>query len=881
MMRWAAVLLMGVGCTQVDPCTAIECGRGVCVINAGAPACLCERGFEGIDLRCFPVSACGAQRPAADGGCSDEPRWDCSRQTISNAQDPAEPNDCPAQARALAIDGSAIGAFGVEGDIDWYFVEGAPNTVVTLAAQGAPMTMASFNADGFTQRGPRERTEPFSIGTRGLFIAVKAQEPGPYRLTLVSVGQDDRTDEFFDAPEVAALSSVEGTLDFPADVDVVALRMAPGSSAEVALLMESGSGVCDVTDASGRWLHSFTQHAVVWSEGGGPLFLSVRRAANSVTPARWLLEIVSAGLDDAPDHPDFAVQAGVPGVQRFERPNDLDVFRIERRPGHVYEVNCSAANGGCDIVVLNRWNQRFSQRSQLLRFRVPNEGPVFLGFSGHAPSSFFWSLDDLGVDDHGDELGTATALSQGIPMRGNIDFDGDLDAFTVSYPKGTSLRFNLAPDTRLQNGLGIVQGVLVVDDDPELLLVSGHEGPYDIAVVSLGIDPGGSDGMPISVQLPFIVDGGIDYEGDQDAWVFPAIADHVYRASVSPEAQLSMNQDGVRHGWGRGSAQLVAATNGTVSVSVTGYQEGPYQLQLSDIGVDDHPDQMPAPLLVGVPTAGLFDSGNDLELFSATLVPGRFYEARCAQPECLVSQGQGFQVRLGSLCVQPMAAQTPFAVTSNYSSRDFVSSRWSLELVDLGDDDHLSSPLQATPVPFDSSTSAMLSCHADSDTFSWSAGPRQITTLRASCTGCSATVMSRWRQEATQVDGGLVLTVPPSTTRITATFATTQPTALTFTVGDGGFDDQGDTLSTATAATPGTATTGELQYDGDADVFYFDLPAGGHLFELTGADVQAELWLATGPLFTLDTSSMQFVAPTAGRYFVLLKGRGAYRLVVQ
>ncbi len=878
MMRWVAVLLVGVGCTQADPCAAVECGRGVCVNNAGAPACLCERGFEEIDRRCFPVTLCGAQRPGEDGGCSGEPRWDCATKTGSTAQDPAEPNDCPPQARALAIDGSAIGAFGVEGDLDWYFVEGAPNTVVNLTVEGAPMSVAGFSTDGFTERAAFDFAEPFSIGTRGLFLAVRAQETGPYRLSLAAVGQDDRTDEFFDALEVPAQAFIEGTLDFPGDVDVVALRMLPGSSAQVTILGEARA-MCDVSDAHGRLVHSFVPHASVWSESG-LLFLSVRSGNN--TPARWSLQITSVGLDDVPDHPDFAPRVGTPGEQRFERSNDLDVFRIEPRPGFVYEANCRGT-ASCSIVALDRGNQAITQPSAPLRFRAPAEGPVFLRFSAVVPGTWSWTLRELGPDDHGDELSTATLLAPGMALQGRLDFPDDFDAFTVDYPMGTLLQFDAGIGKVVQSGnRTILAGGLVVETTPTLLVVSGREGPYDIAVASLGLEPGGSESMPISVTLPFRTDAGIEYPYDQDVWVFPAIAGHVYRATVSPDQQLTVRQQNAfGSSSGQGSAQIIAAVNGQASVSVFGFEPGDYRLEIADIGVDDHPDDTSVPLVVGVPATGWFDSADDWEFFTATLVAGRFYEARCPNPDCLVSQGRGSQLRVGSYCVQPMAAQASFAVVSGSSSGDFVSSSWSLELVDLGDDDHLSSVLQASPVPFDSSTSGMLSCHADQDTFKWTAGPRQITALRASCTGCSVTVMSRWAQEATEVDGGLLLLVPPSPMPITASFEATFATAFTFTVSDGGFDDHGDTLLAATAAAPNATITGELQYEGDADVFFFDLAAGGHLFGLTGADVQAELWLSTGPLFTLNTNSMQFNATMAGRYYVLLRGRGPFGLTVQ
>jgi hypothetical protein len=130
-------------------------------------------------------------------------------------------------------------------------------------------------------------------------------------------------------------------------------------------------------------------------------------------------------------------------------------------------------------------------------------------------------------------------------------------------------------------------------------------------------------------------------------------------------------------------------------------------------------------------------------------------------------------------------------------------------------------------------------------------------------------------------DGGLSFTVPGSSSPIIATFVASGPTPLSFSITDGGFDDHGNTLVSSTLVDAGTVISGDLQFMWDVDVFAFDLPAGGHPFQLTGADVSGQLWLSTGYQRPLSTFDQQFVVPSAGRYYVLLSGSGPYQLVVQ
>jgi hypothetical protein len=476
----------------------------------------------------------------------------------------------------------------------------------------------------------------------------------------------------------------------------------------------------------------------------------------------------------------------------------------------------------------------------------------------------------------------AAVLPAGAPLHGRLELDGDIDVFALSYPVGTVLQFDTPADKFIVNASPVSRSLLVTKT-PMPVEVAGARGPYDIAVSFMGTDPGGNSEKPVAVPLPADIYGGFEFPGDDDAFLFQGLAGHVYRATITPSSSLLISDLRGRVAYGTGTLHFVPSIDTTIKVNVSADQAFAYQLSISDVGVDDHPDTPSAPLATitpGTPVQGQFDWADDLDFVVANVVPGRFYEGRCTTPNCWV-RGTTLDNSGSDYCVQATGTELMLAVSRAGSGNGFMPGPWSLEFQDRGADDHSESEAQATVVPFDSSTTALLSCRRDVDTFTFSAAPRQLTTLRASCDGCTVDIRSMAAQYVTALDGGLTATIGGSTSPIIVSFSTSQPTALSFTISDGGFDDYGNTLVTSTVVDAGTTISGELQFRGDVDAFAFDLAAGGHLFELVGPAVAAQLWRSSGYVTSLSTSDMQFVAPTAERYYLLLNGTGAYELIVQ
>ena len=79
--------------------------------------------------------------------------------------------------------------------------------LLLLSITSAALAVNSFDPDGFTPRAPLALGQTISVGTRGLFLAVRG-DIGTYRLSLESLSDDDRTDDLQDALEIPAEAGV-------------------------------------------------------------------------------------------------------------------------------------------------------------------------------------------------------------------------------------------------------------------------------------------------------------------------------------------------------------------------------------------------------------------------------------------------------------------------------------------------------------------------------------------------------------------------------------------------------------------------------------------------------------------------------------------------
>ena len=138
----------------------------------------------------------------------------------------------------------------------------------------------------------------------------------------------------------------------------------------------------------------------------------------------WLL--TDLGLDD---HGDTQTQATPVTVSpsattdgKFEVPEDVDMLSFQAQAGHIYEFTCAPTNVTCNASFLDatgaslRSVSSTATTSAVVQHKFGTAGTYFVRLLPVSPKSitttYKWTLKDLGVDDHGDALPTATAITR-------------------------------------------------------------------------------------------------------------------------------------------------------------------------------------------------------------------------------------------------------------------------------------------------------------------------------------------------------------------------------------------------------------------------------------------------------------------------------------
>ena len=162
-------------------------------------------------------------------------------------------------------------------------------------------------------------------------------------------------------------------------------------------------------------------------------------------------------------------------------------------------------------------------------------------------------------------------------------------------------------------------------------------GTFDVSVLDLGFDDHGDDPTMASAgALATPIMGDIETRGDVDYYSFTAQAGHIYRIeeTTSRDVKISLRDAAGNILTSRDSPEWIQwefASAGTFIVGISLYSStsvGTYQLEVTDLGLDDHGD------LPGVGTAvtmtqtieGLIETGGDRDVFEITTTsPGEIW----------------------------------------------------------------------------------------------------------------------------------------------------------------------------------------------------------------------------------------------------------------
>ncbi|WP_426755735.1 hypothetical protein [Myxococcus sp. Y35] len=375
---------------------------------------------------------------------------------------------------------------------------------------------------------------------------------------------------------------------------------------------------------------------------------------------RYTYELMFLGADDHGnawgDATVLEEGSGTPFPVRLSVPSDLDVFTFRARAGHGYRFICerepgpqvwlvlsSEGHGGGDVDLDD------SGAPVVVSLEASSARDWFVEVSagsGPFPVDLRCRFEDLGLDEHGDTLATATPLTPGVPVDVTLQSREDVDVFSFTGAPGHVY-------TVRTEGLG-TWSAQVVDatganvassttdrlrarmevEGTYYLKVQGGElwaHSFQLTLVDAGVDDHGDSPETATFVAPGTsVTGRFETPYDTDAIAFWGEPRGVYLAAYAPSAELAFNP--------RGAVSILDLGNGHHLFSAWG--EGPvtmmfqplrgvegFSLQLTQEAVDDYGDhsgdaqELPLPVSV----SGVVQTAIDTDVFSVALEAGRAY----------------------------------------------------------------------------------------------------------------------------------------------------------------------------------------------------------------------------------------------------------------
>lgn len=626
----------------------------------------------------------------------------------------------------------------------------------------------------------------------------------------------------------------------------------------------------------------------------------------------------------------------------FERTDDEDTFKFNAITGHLYRFTCTKGSYGCVMamrdpagVVVAQQSSTYSSTTIITATAATPGNWSITVASGTSSStgSYSYLLEDLGGDDYPNSYQTPYAITLGGNVNGSIELANDHDVFGVSTTAGHYYRVTCASPTYSSCPLTVRDPggatIATTSANRDVLFRSPAGGQYTIDMTNtaagqytLTVTDGGPDDAAndTSAQAVTLVagtpaSGAISYQGDVDYFSFPTVAGHVYQVSCTPAGsgcQLNAydpaNTAVAQSTTAQQLVGVLSSSGGTYTVKVTGYTAtwtGAYTVTLTDVGTDDFPSTTTgAPsLTLGTGVTGNLQYYNDTDVFTFSGTAPRVYNVTCAQSAstssgiylCSVVVKDATGTVVASSQSYAATAVAAFKAKANQTYSVYMSSLsgayyggYQVTVTDQGTDDYGDTVATATATTPGTPLDGRSDFAGDKDVVTFPTVANHI--YKATCNSSSYALCGLTVRDAS----GTTIASDYTSTSAVAEFytataqtfslevssaASSEPGAYSFQVVDMGPDDYGNTVAAASLINPGTIS-GSLQYNGDVDVFTFNVTAGKiYSFDVSDfSSIQVTVRNPNGTeLLSKQRSDVSFKATTSGTYsFELLYYGGIF-----
>lgn len=600
----------------------------------------------------------------------------------------------------------------------------------------------------------------------------------------------------------------------------------------------------------------------------------------------------SSGDVNEPDEcPSLATMLthGLVQQHTFAPAGDVDWFSVRALPGHVVEVTVNDLVGASVLDVfkadgLTVLATHHVGGSPSVRVVVPASGAetLFIRVGSFDPSAFgLYELNtrDLGVDDLPDTVAAASLLAANATFEGEVQFDGDLDVVRLETTVGDAWRFELTSNTAVEVDVLADDGTrlvlltaltpvaTVVADGARLTLrahgrFSSSLGTFSVVTTALGPDDHGDDAANATPVTATGLSTNASWErvNDLDVLSVQVTSGHAYALSCTSArgCRIGVTTSGGsvlanNASTSTATALFTPTSSGTVYLAFSAYTAGSaaWSWTLTDTSIDDVGDTLATAdaIALGATRSAALQTTSDHDFFTFTSQAGRGYQVTCSSSVsyvCAMAVRDAVGTLLGSTTYgygspTTVSFTTSTATTVSIDVSGAASGAYSLQVVDLGADDHGNTAATATAVQLGVATSGSIQLTGDVDVFSFSATSGSLYLARCATSTsylCALTVRDVNGTTVASSSYGTSTSVGFSavnsgvfTLEVRAQYAG-YIGAYTVTVSSAGVDDFGDTTATAGPITVGTSVNGNTQYASDKDVMSFTAVTN-HLYVAT------------------------------------------------
>ncbi|WP_224363903.1 PPC domain-containing protein [Hyalangium versicolor] len=610
------------------------------------------------------------------------------------------------------------------------------------------------------------------------FFRLSSGKVGSYTYRLEDQGLDDHGDTFATATAIAPLSTATNArLETAGDADFFSFSGSVSTTYEFSctstavdcnVVLHDSNGTVVQTDAG-----SSTNARVTYLvRTAGTFYLKVYNG--TATVGAYTYQLKNLGTDDHGNTPADATPVTPAAVTVNARLNaswDVDVFSFEAVAGHIYEVFCSASGYSLDLVLMDAAGTVIASDAgsiASLRAELNTAGTYYFRLKSTTSTvgAYTYRLEDVGVDDHGDTLATATPITPSATnINATFEVPRDEDWFSFTATAGHVYDFTCDPrfyacnvylldasgavlvsKTSTTNSATTVRWEIATSGTYYARAVTDVYGDdtYTYRLQDLGLEDHGDTMATATPLTPSATNNTARFEiqGDVDWFSFTAEVGHVYDFTFDAflvDGNVSLlDATGTvlatsTSGLNAAKVRWEMATAGTyyVRVTVTDWytSDDTYNYRLQDLGLDDHGDTRATATPITPSTTSSnarFEVTGDEDWFSFTATAGHIYDFACnpssANCDVYLMDSTGAVLVSDTSTLRSASVRWEIANAGTYYLRAVVTTwaatdAYTYQLQDLGLDDHADSISGATVLTLGTATAGKIETTGDVDVF--------------------------------------------------------------------------------------------------------------------------------------------------------------------